>query len=461
MWKHLSTSWVSSYPTTIHRSRSAHTRSAQGSGLDSCLRNPGSCFNKTLVWASPAGVARRQVHQIDTLSEQQLTDYFTDLVASHSRSTVKLDLDLYGLKFYYAHVLHKPWAAPGLIKPPRTQRLPDIVTVEEARRLFAAARVVSYRVFYFTLYSLGPRPGEGLRLRVGDIDAARGRVHIRDAKGNRDRFVPLPDATHQLLQRFWQVHRNPVLLFPSRLGGVKGAATATTPMDAGGVQATLHQVVKTCGLKKDHAPPASPQLCHPPDRGTEIPRPKRNSHHRPLHPPDRPDQASRHRPHQRPDGRLPSHLGEAQMIRLAAVIDTFEAGFLAQYRSRPTADHYRALAAMKQCRTQATWRAGDWDRHSCFRCGAAEGITLGHRVSEGCEEAGFFGTVGLDPVKAKLEFADVVDEVLMKFALRSGVKIKVSVEIQAESDLGFDDGIQRAVRENCVQLKFKNSSFEE
>ena len=43
------------------------------------------------------------VHQIDDLTAAQLTDYFTDLVASHSWSTVKLDL--YGLKFYYAYVL--------------------------------------------------------------------------------------------------------------------------------------------------------------------------------------------------------------------------------------------------------------------------------------------------------------------------------------------------------------------
>jgi site-specific recombinase XerD len=186
--------------------------------------------------------------RIDCLSEQQLTDYFTELVASHSWSTVKLDL--YGLKFYYAHVLRKPWVAPGLIKAPKSQRLPDIVTVDEARRLFAATRVLSYRVFYFTLYSLGLRLGEGLRLQVGDIDAARARVHIRDAKGNRDRFVPLPHATHQLLRRFWAVHRNPVLLFPNRHGGLRGAASATTPMDAGGVQTTLHKVVEACGLKK-------------------------------------------------------------------------------------------------------------------------------------------------------------------------------------------------------------------
>lgn len=186
--------------------------------------------------------------QIDQLSEQQVTDYFTELVDSHSWSTVKLDL--YGLKFYYEHVLRRPWVAPGLIKAPRTQRLPDIVTVDEAQRIMAATQVLSYRVFFFTLYSLGLRLGEGLRLQVGDIDAARNRVHVRDAKGNKDRFVPLPQATYQHLRHFWREHRNPVLLFPNRLGGLKGAATATTPLDRGGVQTTLKKVVESCGLKK-------------------------------------------------------------------------------------------------------------------------------------------------------------------------------------------------------------------
>jgi len=191
-------------------------------------------------------------HQLDDLSAAQLTDYFSELLGTHSWSTVKLDL--YGLKFYYAHVLRKPWVAPGLLKPPKSTRLPDIVTVVQVKRIFAATHVLSYRVFFFILYSLGLRLGEGLRLQVGDIDAARARVHIRNAKGNRDRLVPLPQTTHRVLQRFWQVHRNPVLLFPSRHGGVKGAATATTHMDRGGVQTTLHQVVAACGLKKRLAP---------------------------------------------------------------------------------------------------------------------------------------------------------------------------------------------------------------
>jgi len=187
-------------------------------------------------------------HQVYDLSEQQLIDYFSTLLSTHSWSAVKLDL--YGLKFFYQHVLHKPWVNIDLIKPPRAKRLPDIITIDETARLFRATHKLSYRVFYFTVYSLGLRLGEGLRLEVGDLDAPRQRVHIRDAKGNKDRFVPLPDVTLNLLRRFWSVHRNPVLLFPNRKGGLKGSRTATTPLDRGGVQTTMKKVVKACGIKK-------------------------------------------------------------------------------------------------------------------------------------------------------------------------------------------------------------------
>ena len=145
---------------------------------------------------------------------------------------------------------HKPWVNGDRIKPPKAQRWPDILTVEEAKRLFLQTRTLSDRVFYFTAYSLGLRLGEGLGLKVGDIDAARQRVPIRDSKGNKDRFVPLPAVTLNRLRRFWPVHRNPVLLFPNRHGGLKGASGATTPLDRGGVPTTLHKVVAACGIKK-------------------------------------------------------------------------------------------------------------------------------------------------------------------------------------------------------------------
>ncbi len=72
----------------------------------------------------------------------------------------------------------------------------------------------------------------------------------------------------------------------------------------------------------------------------------------------------------------------------------------------------------------------------------------------------FFGTVELNPNQPKAQFSDVVDEIVMLLN-RSGVRLKISVEIEAELSDGFDENIQRAVRENCNQLKFKNGAFED
>jgi integrase len=171
-------------------------------------------------------------YRIEDLSAEQLTDYFAELLETHSWASVKLDL--YGLKFYYEHVLRKPWLHVDLIKPPRGRHLPDIVTVEEVARLVQSTQVLSYRVLFFTLYSMGLRLGEGLGLTVADIDAARRRVHIRDGKGRKDRLVPLPDATLVLLRRFWALHRHPRLLFPNRKGGLAAAANAPNPLAPAG-----------------------------------------------------------------------------------------------------------------------------------------------------------------------------------------------------------------------------------
>jgi len=192
--------------------------------------------------------------EVTALSPAQLADYFTQMKAQHSWSGVKLDL--YGLKFFTEHVLAQPWAMPGFIRPPKASRLPDIVSIQQVQAIVDHTRCLSYRVFFFTLYSLGLRLGEGLALSVADIDGNRMRVQVRNAKGNRDRLVPLPQATLEVLRRFWALHRHPTLLFPNRAAGLAGAHTASSPLDRGGVQRTLARVTQELGLKKRFLPTA-------------------------------------------------------------------------------------------------------------------------------------------------------------------------------------------------------------
>ena len=65
----------------------------------------------------------------------------------------------------------------------------------------------------------------------------------------------------------------------------------------------------------------------------------------------------------------------------------------------------------------------------------------------------FYGTASLDPVKAKMEFATLVDEIVQQFTAKFGVEVTISVEIQASSKAGFDEVTQRIVKENCNVLK--------
>ncbi|HYD34231.1 MAG TPA: DUF499 domain-containing protein, partial [Methylophilaceae bacterium] len=72
----------------------------------------------------------------------------------------------------------------------------------------------------------------------------------------------------------------------------------------------------------------------------------------------------------------------------------------------------------------------------------------------------FYGTIELDPILAKKQFADLVDEVVQQFTLSPAVKVKILLEIQAETQSGFNDSLQRVVKENCNVLRFKNFEFD-
>jgi integrase len=184
----------------------------------------------------------------DQLTLEQREQYFSDLVESHSWSTVKVDRN--GLQFFWKHVLKRDWQWVNIVKAPKVHSLPDILTVAEVEKLIGAARKLHYRVFLLATYSMGLRLGETLALQVGDIDGQRKLVHIRRGKGHKDRFVPLPDLTYQALRALWCEHRNPCWLFPNAVGSPERIGSAASHMGRGGAQAAMKAVVTQCGIKK-------------------------------------------------------------------------------------------------------------------------------------------------------------------------------------------------------------------
>ena len=184
----------------------------------------------------------------DSLEPDQLKTYFAWMVENYTWSSVKVDL--WGLSFFYRHVLCRKMEWIEIVNPPKARSLPDVPTREEVQRLINGVYRLRYRVFFFVIYSMGLRLGEGLGMEIGDIDSDQRRVHVRQGKGGKDRYVPLPDPTLQHLRRFWRTHRHPRLLFPNASGNEASARTASSPMDRGGVQAAIQAARKDCGIHK-------------------------------------------------------------------------------------------------------------------------------------------------------------------------------------------------------------------
>lgn len=184
----------------------------------------------------------------DTLTQELLEGYFDSLVKTHSWSTVKVDRN--GLQFFYQHILKREWQWVDIVKPPQIKTLPDVLTLKEIERLINGTRELRYQTFILVCFSMGLRLGEALSLRVGDIDGERMKVHVRQAKGKKDRYVTLPQLTLNALRRYWTTHRHATFLFP-RGRTQEERHRADAPMDRGGLQKSFKAIVKDLGIHKD------------------------------------------------------------------------------------------------------------------------------------------------------------------------------------------------------------------
>ena len=72
----------------------------------------------------------------------------------------------------------------------------------------------------------------------------------------------------------------------------------------------------------------------------------------------------------------------------------------------------------------------------------------------------FYGRVEVDPITAKMAFGQIVDEVVAQFTSRPNTTVTIKVEISAVDQNGFDENLQRAVRENSALLKIEPAEFE-
>ena len=116
----------------------------------------------------------------------------------------------------------------------------------EVERFFTALVSLKQRAILMTAYGAGLRVSEVITLKVGDVDSGRMMIHIRQAKGRKDRYVMLSERLLAVLRKYWRAARPKDYLFPGT--GRSGHITRVAVSDA------CKQAMRDAGLRKNISP---------------------------------------------------------------------------------------------------------------------------------------------------------------------------------------------------------------
>ena len=201
-------------------------------------------------------LAEHYMKSPEEIGEEEIRQYFLYVKNVKKWARPTCTIAICGIKFFWEHTLQRDWTTIGLVRPAREKKVPVILTHEEVSAIIGEVKFLRYRVCLGTIYSCGLRLSEGIHLQVSAIDSARGLIHVRNGKGGKDRYVPLPTRTLQLLREQWATHRNPTWIFP--MAGKPGRGypresymrTATRPCSSGVVQAAFRKALAITGIRK-------------------------------------------------------------------------------------------------------------------------------------------------------------------------------------------------------------------
>jgi len=152
----------------------------------------------------------------DHLTEELVREFFLYLINRKHISEGTLRTYRGGIRFFYEVTLQRPMPLFDLVAHQRRRRLPVVLSIEEVRRLLGLVETPAVRMCLTMIYSCGLRLGEGARLQLRDIDSKRMMVYVRQGKGGKDRYVPLPQRSLELLRDYWRQNRPRLWLFPDR-----------------------------------------------------------------------------------------------------------------------------------------------------------------------------------------------------------------------------------------------------
>lgn len=116
-------------------------------------------------------------------------------------------------KLYFREVVHSRLDVDKLERPRREHKLPNVLSKEEVKAILEAPTNTKHRAMLSLIYACGLRRSELLNLKPQDIDSKRHLLIIRNAKGRKDRVVPISDKLIEMLREYYKLFKPKIWLF--------------------------------------------------------------------------------------------------------------------------------------------------------------------------------------------------------------------------------------------------------
>lgn len=158
-----------------------------------------------------------QEKRIEEPTFRTVAQFNYDFVIAAQRSVSYQNIMINALKHYFAYC-EKDLDIAQMERPIREKRLPSVLSMEEVKRLLSSTNNLKHRAMLSLVYSAGLRISELLALEANCIDSDRMLIHIKKAKGNKDRYTLLSVKVLALLREYYRVYEPRRYLFEGRSG---------------------------------------------------------------------------------------------------------------------------------------------------------------------------------------------------------------------------------------------------
>lgn len=127
-------------------------------------------------------------------------------------------------------------------RPKRSKFLPDVLTKQEVEKILSSIGNLKHKCLLSVIYGGGLRIGEALNLKLADVQVEENLIYIRDAKGSKDRRVPMSKMMIQLIHKYRLALNPKIFLFEGQGGG---------PYSSSSARNVLKKAVRKVGIKKN------------------------------------------------------------------------------------------------------------------------------------------------------------------------------------------------------------------